>query len=426
MNNTVSGNKPRLLYITPVVPCPSGNGFAMRAFQVLWALSTKYSVYLLVVNNVPGNPSMSRKVMDICQNSALVPLEPFKDVRVIARSLAYRFAYRFFGKRILLPKEYLFLTRKRMKSITRIFQDIDFDVIHVFRLFMAPYAQPFTDKDFSGIYQLDLDDIESLKRQRLSELYKENGHRAMAEKMARDAQQYEEIERSTLPCFDRVFVCSPLDKERIRQNYHCKKVDVLPNVMNIPEGESEERISLPFTFLFVGALGYYPNSEGIIYFCEKVLPLLRRKSPMEFRINIAGAWFPRKDKKKLARLKEVRLLGFIDDIGPYYKDAHCVLIPIRAGGGTRIKALEAFAYRKPVVSTPLGVEGIDVQHEKQVLISDTAEKFAEDCIRIMTDPPLRSSLGKNALHFVQTFYNPQLLINIVCGEDGKAKPDPIL
>ncbi|MGA1874912.1 MAG: glycosyltransferase [bacterium] len=414
MNNTRSINKPRLLYITPVVPCPSGNGFAMRAFQVLWALSAKYSVSLLVINNVPGNPSISRKVMDICQESAYVPLEPFKDFQVMARSLAYRFTYRFSGKGILLPKEYLFLTGKRMKSAARIFQDMDFEVIHVFRLFMVPYAQPFRDKDFLGMYQLDLDDIESLKRQRLSELYKVNGQRAMAEKMAREAQQYEEIERSILPCFDRVFVCSSLDRDRIRQSYHWKKVTVLPNVMNIPAGESEERISLPFTFLFVGALGYYPNSEGIIYFCEKVLPLLRRKSPMEFRIHIAGAWLPRKDVKKLAHLKEVRLLGFIDDIGPYYRDAHCVLIPIRAGGGTRIKALEAFAYKKPVVSTSLGVEGIDVQPGKQVLISDTAEKFAEDCIRIMTDPSLRSRLGENALHFVKTFHNPQLLMNILC------------
>lgn len=236
-----------------------------------------------------------------------------------------------------------------------------------------------------------------------------NGDAGMASGMRSEAEKYEEIEKSMLPGFDRVFVCSAPDRERLCQQYQCRRVEVIPNVVHIPAGEMKESNSTPFTFLFVGSLRYYPNSEGVIHFCEKVLPLLRGKACASFVVTVVGDGISRKDAGRLSRIKEVNLTGPVQDVGPYYRNAHCVLVPIRAGGGTRIKALEAFAYRRPVLSTTIGVEGINVQHEKHVLIADTDDMFAEHCMRLMTDPKLRKRLTENAFHLVVESHNMELL-----------------
>jgi polysaccharide biosynthesis protein PslH len=402
-------NKPRLLYITPAVPSRTGNGPSMRAYSVLKALSSQYAVYLLVVSTLFKNHSLDRDVSEMCQDVAHLPLGLGMEFSLTARLLAQKIAPRLFTKHWSHPMEWLYITPKRLKSVAQMFRGIQFDVIHVFRLYMAPYAFLFSGENFSGVCQLDLDDIESLTRERLSGLFALNGDAEMSSRMSSEATKYKDIEKSMLSGFARVFVCSSLDQEKLCQRHQCRRVEVIPNVVQIPEEETEESVSTPFNFLFVGSLGYYPNSEGIIYFCKKVLPLLRRKANSEFVVTIVGDGISRKDARSLSRIKVVNLIGWVEDVSPYYRNAHSVIIPLRAGGGTRVKAIEAFAYKKPVVSTTIGVEGIDVQHEKHVLIADTEYIFAESCLRIMTDPALRKRLVDNAFLLVTEFHNMELI-----------------
>ena len=402
-------NRPNLLYITPVVPERTGNGVSMRAYNVLKALSTHYCVYLLVVSTLSRNYAPGRDISEICKSVAYLPPGLGRDFRLYVRLLAHKIAPDFYNKRTSHPMEWLYITPERARYVARIFRDIQFDVVHVFRLYMGPYARLLTEGNFSGASQLDLDDIESLTRRRLSELFALNGDARMASRMRSEAEKYEAIERILLPTFDRVFVCSEQDRDRLSQQYQSKRFEVISNVIHIPAGETKECTSTPFTFLFVGSLRYYPNSEGIIHFCEKVLPLLRRKARAAFVVAVVGDGISREDARRLSLIKEVNLIGRVHDVGPYYGNAHCVLVPIRAGGGTRIKVLEAFAYRRPVVSTTIGIEGINVQHEKHALIADTEDMFAEHCMRLMTDPKLRKRLTDNAFHLVEESYNMELL-----------------
>ncbi len=402
-------NRPRLLYITPAVPKSTGNGASMRAYSVLKALSSQYSVYLLVVSTFFENNPPGRDVSEMCRDVIYLAPGRGMDFSLTTRLRAHQIAPNFFSRCSSRPMEWLYITPKRLKTVARMFRGIQFDIIHAFRLYMAPYALLFRGKDFSGVCQLDLDDIESLTRERLSGLFALNGKAEMSARMASEATKYKDIEKSVLTGFDRVFVCSSLDRERLSQQYQCKRVEVIPNVVQIPEEETKESKSTPFTFLFVGSLSYYPNSEGIMYFCERVLPLLRRKAHSEFIVTIVGEGISRKDASSLSRIKGVNLIGRVGDVSPCYRNAHSVLIPIRAGGGTRVKALEAFAYKRPVVSTTIGVEGIDVQHEKHLLIADAEEMFAENCLRIMTDRALRKRLADNAFHLVAECHNMERL-----------------
>jgi hypothetical protein len=123
----------------------------------------------------------------------------------------------------------------------------------------------------------------------------------------------------------------------------------------------------PFTFLFVGTLGYYPNEDAVAYFCAEVLARLRGAAAGQFQVDVIGTG----GLPILSRLSgppEVRVLGPVHAIAPAYAEPNAVIVPVRAGGGTRIKVLEAFAFQRPVVSTSLGVEGIDACPEEHVLI----------------------------------------------------------
>jgi imidazole glycerol phosphate synthase subunit HisF len=129
---------------------------------------------------------------------------------------------------------------------------------------------------------------------------------------------------------------------------------------------------------------------------------------------------PKRFAYYLSKFPEVDLIGPVVDTGAIYEYADAVVIPIRAGGGTRIKALEAFAYRKPVISTSIGVEGIPVNHEQHILIGDTAEDFAGQCVRIMFDSSIAKNLVENSFYLVQSSYTLEVIRERLCkdGEKG--------
>lgn len=290
----------------------------------------------------------------------------------------------------------------------------NFDVIHVFRLYMIPYAHPFLNGRFSGTRQLDLDDIESFTRRNLSELYLVNRNEAMALQMAHEAEICEHIESHALSQFDRIFVCSNMDRERISRRYQSKRVEVVPNIVQIPELKHQHRRASPFTFLLCGSFSYYPNVDALYYFCNEILPVMRRYAQKEFSVRVIGYAISRRLATKLSAVPEIKLVGRVPNVTPFYERAHAAVIPLRAGGGTRIKVLEAFAHRIPVVSTPKGVEGLAVDHEKHALLGDTASSFAQQCCRLMMRPQLGKTLSDRAFSLLKRSYNLTVLKEVLC------------
>ena len=162
----------------------------------------------------------------------------------------------------------------------------------------------------------------------------------------------------------------------------------------------------------MGTLGYYPNEDGLRYFCSCVLPLMRQMAPRVFNVTIVGTGAT-DGIQQLTHEPEVRLVGAVPDVAPYYRDADAIVVPVRAGGGTRIKVLEAFSYRRPVVSTSIGIEGIDAHDAEHVLLADTADVFAEQCVRLMRDAALAERLTENALSLVRRAYSLEAVARTV-------------
>jgi polysaccharide biosynthesis protein PslH len=126
-----------------------------------------------------------------------------------------------------------------------------------------------------------------------------------------------------------------------------------------------------------------------------VLPLVRAAAPTLYRVVVIGNG-PADVLQRLRGAPELQVIGPVADVGPWYAQADAIVVPVRAGGGTRIKVLEAFARGRPVVSTSIGIEGIKAQQEVHVLVGDTPDAFAHQCVRLMTDAALGQRLAAAA------------------------------
>jgi glycosyltransferase involved in cell wall biosynthesis len=170
-----------------------------------------------------------------------------------------------------------------------------------------------------------------------------------------------------------------------------------------------KRAGGPFTLLFVGNFGYYPNDHAATFFCAEVLPRLRADARRAVRVMLVGSR-PARQVRAVSADPDVTVTGSVPSVAPYYRDADVVVVPVRAGGGTRIKLLEAFSYRRPVVATTLGAEGIEVRHGVELLLADTPADVAARCAELMKRPALRRRLVDNAAAFVAARHSPRTVL----------------
>ena len=143
--------------------------------------------------------------------------------------------------------------------------------------------------------------------------------------------------------------------------------------------------------LFVGTLGYGPNQDGIVWFCNEILPRIRASSSRKVKLAIVG-FNPPAEVKALESAGDIVVTGGVESVAPYYRESDIVIAPIRYGSGTRIKILEAMSHRRPVISTTLGAEGIEVTPGENIMIGDTPEAFAASCLELIQNMRQRRTL----------------------------------
>lgn len=373
----VTRSKPNLLYLSPVVPALAGNGLAMRAGAVLELLAAHYTVYLLIAPLYAAfDPRMPERLQALCHSVVIVPPIP--------------------------PRPQSWFRPRPVFGSTR------FVVIHIFRLSMLPFAEPYLNRFWHRpARHLDMDDIESVTRSRIAELCRSNGEFSVADYEEAEALRQQPVEDEALRRFDRVYVCSEIDRRRL-SGRTVAEVLVLPNAIRIPEDLPQRSAGGPFTFLFLGTLGYYPNQDAVRYFCTEIVPRIREHAAAPFLISIVG-FGDATPLRPLIRIPEVRLIGAVPDVRPWMEQADAVVVPVRAGGGTRIKILEAFSFQRPVVSTSIGAEGIAARDEEHILIGDTPQRFAEQCLRLMGDHALGERLAANARRLAEEEYSMEAL-----------------
>jgi glycosyltransferase involved in cell wall biosynthesis len=184
----------------------------------------------------------------------------------------------------------------------------------------------------------------------------------------------------------------------------------LTNVMGaVPTGVDTEYFQpppgprQPNSLVFLGSMDWMPNIDAAVFFMEEVMPRLRQRFP-DSTLTIVGRNPAARLSELAARTPGVRVTGTVDDVRPYLAQAQAMVVPLRIGGGTRIKIYEGMATGIPVVSTGIGAEGLPVKHGENILLADSPEQITEELGRLFQSPELCRHIGNNGLDFVRTNY----------------------
>jgi glycosyltransferase involved in cell wall biosynthesis len=201
--------------------------------------------------------------------------------------------------------------------------------------------------------------------------------------------------------FDQVIAVSAEDGEMMRREYGVTEVADVPTGVDTdyfrPGGAARPE---PNHLIFTGSMDWLPNVDGIRYFTEQILPLIRRRIP-HVRLTVVGR-NPYPGLVNLSRRDPgITVSGRVDDVRPYMERASAYVAPLRIGGGTRLKIFEAMAMELPVISTTVGAEGLPVRHGSELLIADTPEEFTSSVVRLLTDDSLARRLGASGAAMVR-------------------------
>jgi glycosyltransferase involved in cell wall biosynthesis len=195
---------------------------------------------------------------------------------------------------------------------------------------------------------------------------------------------------------------SPRDRDLFESEFGVRDVAVVPNGIDLDEFALASEPPRPGTIVFTGLMSYFPNQQAVRWFLQNVFPSVRRRVPSA-RFIVAGASPPR----WLTGLSDpaVEVTGWVPDIKPYVSRAAVVIAPLLIGGGTRVKILEAQALGRPVVSTTLGAEGLDVVHGRSVLIADDAPSFATQVSDVLTHLDVAARIARGGHEHVVAHFD---------------------
>jgi glycosyltransferase involved in cell wall biosynthesis len=381
----------RILFLSPRQCWPARSGAKLREYHFLRALALD-SELTYVHFTEPGAPPLTRQDLPFCREVVAVPKPPAYGAAQLIKGVMGRW-----------PVPVLnYASAEMSATIGRLTDSTAFDLIHLDAIHMTRYVDPATAKI---VY--DWHNLESEAMRRYSATVASPARRWYA---ARTAAKWETLECEILRTAFGHVVCSARERDQLQRITPQARIAVVGNGVDIDyfagAGSGASRRDL----VFVGSMDYFPNVEAATAFSRQIWPLVRQRLP-EARLLIVGA-NPGPAVLALAELPGVLVTGTVPDVRPYYRDALAAIVPLRTGGGTRLKILEAMAAGVPVISTPLGAEGLDVTPGRDILIAPPGDAEAwTGHVLALADPsnPIRPALVAAALDLARTHYDWEAL-----------------
>ncbi|HSE31986.1 MAG TPA: glycosyltransferase [Pyrinomonadaceae bacterium] len=217
----------------------------------------------------------------------------------------------------------------------------------------------------------------------------------------RQWQKMRAFEAKMCPQFDCVAAVSREDREVMQQEYSLKNVYDVPTGVDTaffrPSGQGTRR---PENLVFTGSMDWLPNEDAIRFFTDQILPRIRQSVP-EVTLTVVGR-NPYSGLVELSRRDPaVIVTGRVEDVRPFMEEAAVYVVPLRIGGGTRLKIYEAMAMEKAIVSTSIGAEGLPVVEGQEIVLADTPESFADSVVNLLRDESRAAEIGKRAAEKVR-------------------------
>ena len=208
-------------------------------------------------------------------------------------------------------------------------------------------------------------------------------------------QKAHAAERHVCRAFDHILTVSEDDTRKIQEEFGAARVSMLPTGVDTDYFRPLDVPTVPASLVFVGSMDWHPNEDGVLWFVKQVLPLVRQRVP-HATFAIVGRNPSHRLGGAVSAEDGVQITGRVDDVRPYIARAEVVVVPLRIGGGTRIKIFEAMAMAKPVVATALGAEGLAVTPDREIVIADEPRDMARRICELLGSAEQRGALGFNA------------------------------
>ena len=205
-------------------------------------------------------------------------------------------------------------------------------------------------------------------------------------------KKMDRYERKASKLYGEVIAVSDLDKKVFHDVFGCSRVTVVPNGVDEVCFSPGTEKPKPHSLIFTGSMDWRPNQDGVVFFLRDIFPLIQKELP-ESTLTIAGREPPRWLTDLGKKTKGVTLTGTVEDIRPFIFQSALVVVPLRIGGGSRLKILEALSMEKTVLSTSIGAEGLNLQDEEHLIIKDTPDSFASAAVDMLANPEKYSALG---------------------------------
>jgi sugar transferase (PEP-CTERM/EpsH1 system associated) len=241
--------------------------------------------------------------------------------------------------------------------------------------------------------------VESVIRQRH---YQMTGNPLLRTYLYWDWRRLKRFEARAARTFDHSIMVSDRDCETMREQFGVSNVSSIPTGVDVEYFRQREPEAHGHHLVFTGSMDWFANEDGVSFFVQDVLPRIRAKLPVTFWI--VGRTPSQAVRQLATDHVDVRVTGTVDDVRPYIDRAGVYVVPLRIGGGTRIKIFEAMAMSKAVVSTTIGAEGLPVTSGRDVVLADDAETLASAIIRLLESPDERARLGEAARRLVAENY----------------------
>lgn len=379
----------KILAVSTWFPFPPDNGSRARTYHLLRGLASNHTVDLL---------ALSQSHHDIAQLSHIKQffrrVQMFPEPRFIPSDP--RSIIAFFS---VMPRYFRIHHCPQMESAVRHWlADETYDATLAITLGAAPYVARL-DVPFRV---LDEHNVESqVIRRQLA-----NATSALRRlRLLGTCMKSEMFERNLASSFDAIAVVSDSERtlmQNVLRNGSLATIHVVPNGVQPELLEYRNQTRERDVIVFTGSVTYQPNMDAAMRLAFGIVPILQRAIP-RLRVRVTGG-YDGVNIERLAAVPGVEFTGYVADIRPMVASALALVVPLRYGGGTRVKILEAMALGTPVVSTAVGAEGLDVTDGENILLGESDEELAQHTLRLYLDPALAERISLNARRLVAERY----------------------
>jgi len=381
----------RILNITNQVPYPVISGAPLRTYNILRRFARNHEIYLAAFYATPEQCDGVAHLREFCRDVVTTRVQRLTEVMNVSDVLAAILQ----GEP---PELRVGFSRELAAEIQKLTARVDFDIVQIEHGSMGMYLDALPARLQKRAVWV-LHDIDFDKFMRISQIERTPAKKIRAWVHGTMMKRWQPRVANR---FGLCITMSEPDRQVLLSSNSRLQIHVSPNGVDTQQYQPIADESPTSEMLFIGNMGYEPNVDAANYFCNEVLPLVKKKIA-DPTLSIVGI-NPTASVMRLAS-DRVFVTGSVPDVVPYYRRSRICVVPLRAGSGTRLKILEAMALGRAVVSTPVGCEGLGVRDGENILVADSPELFAHHVVRLLTDCELRARIAARAREFVVESYD---------------------